>query len=196
MAQEGEGFELETELHVAARHGDVGALKRLMASKADVNKADVDLYTPLHRACDRKDARCVEMLLQAKADPNVSHPGLDGWTPLHLAAWRDSQHCATLLLEAGADSAVLDWYGKTPLSLAGKGVKMLISQSAQASTKSADSWENFRKGCVMQPSAVHLANIERCNKASQEHGEQQGEFCANFDRKAEEASSLAAKSRL
>ena len=67
MAREGEGFELETELHAAARQGDVEALKRLVAAEADVNKADVDLYTPLHRACDRKDAACVELLLQYKA---------------------------------------------------------------------------------------------------------------------------------
>ncbi|CAE7439279.1 ANKK1 [Symbiodinium sp. CCMP2456] len=195
MAREGEGFKLETELHVAARQGDVEALKRLVASDTDVDKADVDLYTPLHRACDRKDAACVELLLGAQADPNVSHPGLDGWTPLHLAAWRDSRPCAALLLEAKADPGVLDWYGKTPLSLAGHDVKPLIrSKVAQAGSqpKGADSWENFRKGCVMQPSAVHLANIERCNQASQEHGEQQGEFCVSFDSKA----GSAAKSRL
>ncbi|CAE7946501.1 ANKRD12 [Symbiodinium sp. KB8] len=189
MAREGEGFKLETELHVAARQGDVKALKRLVASDTDVDKADVDLYTPLHRACDRKDAACVELLLGAQADPNVSHPGLDGWTPLHLAAWRDSRPCAALLLEARADPAVLDWYGKTPLALAGHDVKPLMAGSQP---KGADSWENFRKGCVMQPSAVHLANIERCNQASQEHGEQQGEFVVSFDSKA----GSAAKSRL
>ncbi|CAE7667433.1 CTTNBP2 [Symbiodinium pilosum] len=196
MAREGEGFELETELHAAARQGDVEALKRLVAAEADVNKADVDLYTPLHRACDRKDAACVELLLQYKADPNVSHPGLDGWTPLHLAAWRDSKPCASLLLQAGADSSALDWYGKTALALAGQEVKPLIREKVASQPKGSDSWQNFRKGCVMQPSAVHLANIERCNKASQEHGEQQGDFCANFDVQADNASKAAVKSRL
>ena len=86
MLREGEGFELESRLHVAAREGQIETLKRLILQRADVNKVDVDLYTPLHRACDNNDVACTELLLNAKADPDVSHPGLDGWTPLHVAA--------------------------------------------------------------------------------------------------------------
>ena len=39
MAREGEGFALETQLHVAARGGEVERLKRLILQRADVNKA-------------------------------------------------------------------------------------------------------------------------------------------------------------
>ena len=38
-------------------------------------EVDVDLYTPLHRACDNNDVVCTELLLKAKADPDVS-PGV------------------------------------------------------------------------------------------------------------------------
>ena len=43
MAREGEGFALETQLHVAARGGEVERLKRLILQRADVNKAGLGL---------------------------------------------------------------------------------------------------------------------------------------------------------
>lgn len=183
MLREGEGFELESRLHVAAREGQIETLKRLILQRADVNKVDVDLYTPLHRACDNNDVACTELLLNAKADPDVSHPGLDGWTPLHVAAWKNSPECTALLIAAGADCNAIDWYGKTPVALAGADAKARMpSKPPQAhEAPPDDKWKNLREGCVMKPSAVHLANIERCMKASEEFGEQQGDFCADFD---------------
>eukprot|EP00438_Fugacium_kawagutii_P024104 Skav209057 [mRNA] locus=scaffold760:146948:147734:- [translate_table: standard] len=191
--REEEGFELETQLHVAAREGQIEKLQRLILQRADVNKVDVDLYTPLHRACDNKNAACTELLLKAKADPDVSHPGLDGWTPLHVAAWNNSPECTALLMAAGADCTAIDWYGKTPLSLAGKDAKAKMMSNPEAKgDKGDDKWKNLREGCVMKPSAIHLANIERCTKAAEDggvtgaitvyHGEQQGDFCSDFDK--------------
>ncbi|CAK9023297.1 unnamed protein product [Durusdinium trenchii] len=141
-------------------------VRRLLDQRADVNKVDVDLYTPLHRACDKKDVECTALLLEAKADPDVSHPGLDGWTPLHVAAWKNSRECVELLIAAGADCNAIDWYGKTPISLAGKDAKALMA--ALQRPQPVDTWKNLRQGCVMQPSAVHLANIERCTKETGE----------------------------
>lgn len=161
--RKGEGFALETHLHSAAREGQIERVRRLLDQRADVNKVDVDLYTPLHRACDKKDVECTALLLEAKADPDVSHPGLDGWTPLHVAAWKNSRECVELLIAAGADCNAIDWYGKTPISLAGKDAKALMA--ALQRPQPVDTWKNLRQGCVMQPSAVHLANIERCTKA-------------------------------
>eukprot|EP00434_Breviolum_minutum_P000355 symbB.v1.2.000300.t1/scaffold6.1/size569917/3 len=190
MAREGEGFALETQLHVAARGGEVERLKRLILQRADVNKVDVDLYTPLHRACDNNDVVCTELLLKAKADPDVSHPGLDGWTPLHVAAWKNSPDCTQLLIEAGADCHAIDWYGKTPLTLAGKEAQAKMKEFGATATSPTrlgdenkeDKWKNLRQECVMKPSAIHLANIERCMKASVDHGELQGDFCADFEK--------------
>lgn len=158
----GEGFALESQLHQAAREGRLERMTSLIAQRADVNKVDVDLYTPLHRACDNKDVACAALLLKARADPDVSHPGLDGWTPLHVAAWKDSPQCAALLMAHGADCHAIDWYGKTPVSLAKEDLKSIMLAKAKAGE---DKWKHLREGCVMEPSAVHLANIERCTKA-------------------------------
>ena len=57
MAREGEGFALETQLHVAARGGEVERLKRLILQRADVNKAGLglgvinihDVYFDIHQ---------------------------------------------------------------------------------------------------------------------------------------------------
>jgi len=35
-----------------------------------------------------------------------------------VAAWKNSPDCTQLLIEAGADCHAIDWYGKTPLTLA------------------------------------------------------------------------------
>ena len=139
--REGEGFALETHLHLAAREGQLEKVKRLVIQRADVNKVDVDLYTPLHRACDNTDVACTALLLKARADPDVSHPGLDGWTPLHVAAWKNSPGCVGLLMAAGADCNAIDWYGKTPLSLAGKEAKALMeSKSLNTLQKDKEDW--------------------------------------------------------
>lgn len=52
-----------------------------------VNTPDIDLYTALHRATEGGHTGLCRLLLENGADPNVSHPGLDGWAVLHLARW-------------------------------------------------------------------------------------------------------------
>lgn len=184
---------METLLHAATRTGNVEEVRRMLMRGVDPNKPDVDLYTPLHVACDRKDAACVEVLLKAKADPNVSHPGLDGWTPLHIAAWRDDSACAALLVAAGADGKAMDWYGQTPLARATGDVRVIIEAGKAAAgcndtpaesgeEKQKDTWAGLRAPCSMAPSAVHLANIERCLQAATEHGTKQGDVCEHFDK--------------
>jgi len=122
-----EGFALETLLHIATKERNAAEVRRMCMQGADVNKSDVDLYTPLHRAADNKDGACVEVLLECKADPNVSHPGLDGWTPLHVAAWRDCPKCTQLLVEAGSDKEGMDWYGQTPFDWAGSAAQEVLA---------------------------------------------------------------------
>eukprot|EP00448_Togula_jolla_P001860 CAMPEP_0170609862 /NCGR_PEP_ID=MMETSP0224-20130122/22346_1 /TAXON_ID=285029 /ORGANISM="Togula jolla, Strain CCCM 725" /LENGTH=203 /DNA_ID=CAMNT_0010935187 /DNA_START=46 /DNA_END=657 /DNA_ORIENTATION=- len=182
---EGEGFELETLLHVATKEQNATEVRRLIAQGVDVNKADVDLYTPLHRACDLKDAALTELLLDSRADPNVSHPGLDGWTPLHVAAWRNDAACTKLLIKHGSKRDVLDWYGQSPMDWAGSEALEVLS-STQTEAGGEDAWACLRSKCVMEPSAIHLANINRCLNASDEHGIDQGGVCAEFDFKTNE----------
>ena len=53
----------------------------------EIDRPDIDLYTPLHRACENGHVEVVKYLIGLGADPDVSHPGLDGWTPLHISVW-------------------------------------------------------------------------------------------------------------
>ena len=73
-------------------------------------EAVLDLYTPLHRATARGDVEMCQLLLDADADADVSHPGLDGWTPLHLACWERQEAVVALFLHTGVGLDALDWY--------------------------------------------------------------------------------------
>lgn len=189
-----EGFDVTTELHEAVkglRHQEV---RRLLSMVPDLNKTDVDLYTPLHRAVDGGDAEMVQLILGAKGDPNAAHPALDGWTPLHLAAWRDFPKVVELLLNKEADPGALDWYGQSPLDWAGGNSmeefeaarKRKEAPSETPKPEEKDAFAQLRSKCVMEPSAIHLANIERCLKASDDFGIDQGAKCEQFDWKAGE----------
>lgn len=60
-----------TEVHRAASLGQVSRLQDLIKSGASVNIVAVDSITPLHEACIRGQAQCVQLLLEAGAQ--VSH---------------------------------------------------------------------------------------------------------------------------
>ena len=59
--------------------------------------------TLLHTACEKGQARCVQILLEAKASPNVKAQGLPntsfGETPLHVAVLYGKEDCIKLLLD-------------------------------------------------------------------------------------------------
>mmetsp|Transcript_87118 Transcript_87118/g.186810 ORF Transcript_87118/g.186810 Transcript_87118/m.186810 type:complete len:184 (-) Transcript_87118:23-574(-) len=159
-------------LHEATQRRDIAEVRRLLAEGANVNKPDVDLYTPLHRACDLQDAGLVGLLLEAGADPDVSHPGLDGWTPLHLAAWRDAADCVALLIANGADVRALDWYGRMPVDWAGsKTLGQLAALSsalpASGSSTAKDRYVGLRAKSEPKSNSVHLEIIERSMRAAE-----------------------------
>lgn len=178
-------------LHRAAQAQDVEQVKKLIADGADVNRADGDLFTPLHCACDLGDPRVAALLLEARADPDASHPGLDGWTPLHVAAWRGSAECVSLLLRHGADAGALDWYGRAPVDWApvgGPAAELLATDACAAAgssgrTLNEDRFASLRGKGSTQVSEVHLANIERSMRAAETHGAKQAEVVGAFDPK-------------
>mmetsp|Transcript_79079 Transcript_79079/g.137087 ORF Transcript_79079/g.137087 Transcript_79079/m.137087 type:complete len:176 (-) Transcript_79079:38-565(-) len=157
-------------LHQATQKRDVKEVRRLIMKGVNVNRPDVDLYTPLHRACEISDAQIVKMLLDAGADPNVSHPGLDGWTPLHLAAWLDAVDCVKVLLEHGADVRALDWYGRTAADWAGSNSCSIITEAAKrlAPHVTKDQFAGLRGKSVPKSNAMHLDIIERCMREAEE----------------------------
>lgn len=82
----------------------------------DVEWADGDGYTLLHKACGRGDIGAVRWLLQAGAA--VDRKSRWANTPLHKACWYGKTECALALVAAGADTECKNNRGETPLDLA------------------------------------------------------------------------------
>lgn len=88
----------ETALMMAAIHGRLDWVERLVQRGAAVNRAG---WTPLHYAASGPDPRIVARLLELGAAPNARSP--NGSTPLMLAAGYGDQRNAQVLLGLGAD---------------------------------------------------------------------------------------------
>jgi len=103
-------------LHEAAESGDVVALRRLVASGADVNEPDLNGERPLHRAAGYGSVAAVRTLVELGAGKNVKD--FRGATPLHYAAHKGQADAAKLLVELGADKEARSDDGATPLHYA------------------------------------------------------------------------------
>lgn len=96
----------------AVNECDMGQIKKVVNSGADVNEKDANGGTPLHRACAFGSTEMCEMLLDAGADVNL----LNIDTPLHRAACYGHVHICQLLLKRGADiNGKSDGIKETPL---------------------------------------------------------------------------------
>jgi hypothetical protein len=125
--------------------------------------ADIDLYTPLHRAADKGHVSVCTVLLDAGADLNASHPGLDGWTPLHIACWRNHSELVQFFINKGADTGALDWYGSTPSQLGNADTRAIVEGTRKLDSKpveNAYSAQGMTEKCEMVPSAKQMAMIE------------------------------------
>ncbi len=89
-----------TALHEAARSGDMPALQRLVAAKADIDARDVSGRTALMLAVRGGHKSAVDALLAAGADPNAADAA--GTTPLEAARAGGHSAIATALEQAGA----------------------------------------------------------------------------------------------
>ncbi len=130
-------------IHVAARTGNIEAVKQHLAAGTDVDAKDMIGTTPLHLAAWGGHKEIVELLITAGADVNAKAVG--EWTPLDSAARYGQLEIAGLLIAAGADvnaKAVGEW---TPLhSAADEGHKevaeLLIAKGADVNAKDEDGW--------------------------------------------------------
>jgi ankyrin repeat protein len=108
-------------IRVAARTGNIEAVKQHLAAGADVDVKG-DFGTPLHYAMmyGRRDVdallEVVELLIAGGADVNAKNDG--GWTPLHGATSQGHKEVVELLIDKGADVNAKSDDGRTPLDRA------------------------------------------------------------------------------
>lgn len=107
---------LNSELQVAAAYGDLGRVKALVGSGADIHARDWEGYTPLTWAAQHGRREVVDYLLSRYAQPNA----VDRWgyTPLMWAVQQGHTEVAGMLLAKGANPRTSTAYGVTPQVLA------------------------------------------------------------------------------
>ena len=139
----------ELSIHMAARKGDLEAVKRHLADGINVNAKDPHRRllgellqsTPMHLAARLGHKEILELLIAKGGDVNAKEK--DGDTPLHGAALRKDS--AVLLIAKGANVNAKGKYGETPLHRAAKSfnpnsifkeaVQLLIDKGANVNAK-------------------------------------------------------------
>ena len=105
----------DSSIHLAARTGNIEAVKQHLAAGTDVNVKDTNRWTPLHYAAWKGHKKIVVTLIAKGADVNAKNRY---GTPLHLPAGSGHKDIAKLLIANGADVNVKDVGGDTPLDWA------------------------------------------------------------------------------
>ncbi|XP_064787951.1 ankyrin-2-like isoform X2 [Oncorhynchus masou masou] len=103
---------------MAARAGQVEAVRCLLRNGALVDARAREDQTPLHIASRLGKTEIVQLLLQHMAHPDASTT--NGYTPLHISAREGQVDVASVLLEAGASHSLATKKGFTPLHVASK----------------------------------------------------------------------------
>jgi uncharacterized protein len=106
--------------------GDRKAALAMIASGADVNRAQPDGTTPLHWAAYRVDRELVQTLLKKGAKADVVNRY--GASPLAEAARVANVDLAGMLLEAGADANAGNEDGQTALMLAARTGNVAVAE--------------------------------------------------------------------
>ena len=105
---------MSTALHCAASRHQPALVGMLLQHDACPNPIDYGGHSPLHFAAMKGDHGSVELLLLARADPNVVTYILQE-TPLHKAVLKNCFKSTKLLLDAQADVNANDQFCSTPL---------------------------------------------------------------------------------
>ncbi|XP_009945444.1 PREDICTED: ankyrin repeat domain-containing protein 20B-like, partial [Leptosomus discolor] len=105
-----------TPLHLACANGHVDVVTYLVKNKCKLNLFDNYHRSPLMKAVQCQQEKCVAVLLKHGADPNLADA--DGNTALHLAVISPNTSVAGLLLEHNANIDAQNKEGHTPLILA------------------------------------------------------------------------------
>jgi len=101
----------------AAQRGDLTSVRKLIASKNDVNVAQGDGMTALHWAAERGDTGLTTALLKAHANVKAV-TRIGNYTPLLIAARSGNPVVIDALIKAGSDVNAATSNGTTPLHFA------------------------------------------------------------------------------
>ena len=108
---------LHKRLLLAATHGELEEVQKLLDLRVDPNKArDLLGLNALHLAANCGNPCMTKALLAHGADPNLSDT--DGFIPLHFAAQSGRATVAEVLLAHDADPNLQNFEGVTPLHFA------------------------------------------------------------------------------
>jgi ankyrin repeat protein len=149
----------------AVKSGDVAAVRKLIATHADVNGSSGDGSTPLLWAVHNNDLEMARTLLAAGAKPDV--PNNYGVTPLLDASRTANIEMMDILVKAGADPKRVHTEGETTLmavSRAGSipAVRMLLDRGVDVNA--TDSYQH--ETALMWASAEgHLDVVDTLLKA-------------------------------
>src|SRR5215475_12090138 len=100
----------------AARHGNIAAVRSLLAQRVDVNAPQANGTTALAWSAERDDLEMADLLIRAAAKLNAANDY--GATPLWIACSNANAAMVDKLLKAGADPSVHLASGETALMTA------------------------------------------------------------------------------
>ncbi|KAK1272576.1 hypothetical protein QJS04_geneDACA013262 [Acorus gramineus] len=127
--------------HTLAMSGQIALMDELLGLGADIDAADKDGYTALHRAVIGKKEAVISHLLRKGANPHVRDR--DGATPLHSAVQVGAMQTVKLLIKYKVDVNIADDEGWTPLHVAIQSrnrdiAKVLLVNSADKTRRNKD----------------------------------------------------------
>ncbi|XP_075215251.1 leucine-rich repeat kinase [Lycorma delicatula] len=153
-------------LHQAALWDNAELLEDLLRGDqlAHINSQDSWGRTPLHAAATTENSRCLRVLLQAGADPNVPcGPRGDNRTPLHVCSEHGFVGNVMLLLAHCADLVARDSNGMTALDIAEKGehaeCMQVLKQAADAKELARQSSHSALRDAVAAGDVTTVKNL-------------------------------------
>jgi ankyrin repeat protein len=106
-----------TELHEAAYSGNLELVKKILASKPEIDGRDSFGGTALHAAMFQDNIEIVSLLIEYGM--GIDTQGTNNkFTPLHDAVWSNNLQAAKMLIENGADMSIKNNRNQTPLEKA------------------------------------------------------------------------------